>query len=284
MLPNEESNRQSVRTMFGKLFDAVADFLAVVSDYPACFPDGAKRKGSGVAILMTQLLCKQALIRFRSIIALCEMGHVEDADVLVRALFETVMAVRFILKPKKRVSACSSQLCAELAVLPPIPRNGTMDFRAKLYAASEPIKLDKLLRRFLTKPGMKRMTTQKHRERIADVVSDVESDIGSEWVERIRKTKSYSGIQQVRLLAEYCGLLKFWDSVYELQSGRAHGAGAVDLFYGRSTDKLPNLVGMSGEMIATILTDAQAAFRLSKNQHIEEVIASFRQMFHSVRD
>ncbi len=193
------------------------------------------------------------------------MGHNADADILLRSLYETALATRFVFGSKRRKTAPK---------LPDIPRRfSAMDFRAMLYVAAVDISLLKMLTQARDVVGAKRNARYRFKE-VAERVSQIEGVIGKDWVKSIWKANSYSGTS-VRGLASWCGMEAYHIQVYGLQSTRAHGASATELVEGRFIDDLPKIIHLSGAMLCYIIRDIRRGFRMEADVPTDNAIREF---------
>jgi hypothetical protein len=160
-------------------------------------------------------ICKQ----YRSILVLCELGLVEDADVIARSLFESAVQTLFVLKRNIRLRRGWKNA-------PKPPRGGfSAEFRAKLYLAHGVLNEQKRVRLCQNKRGLKRPT----RRAVEPVNSMVKT--AHHWLGRARmdwlgndKSKAAFGVE---MMAANVGLGRWYDAVYRPQSAIAHAKDAL---------------------------------------------------------
>ncbi len=173
-------------------------------------------------------LCRQ----FRSVIELCTRGEARDATVLSRVMFENLLALEFVLRP--RIS------------LKPYRRRGRKSnppssmprlLRARLYWTYYGLRWEVLRSRNDKKPGAKRHTRQLASQVPKDVLDHYESLIGSEWVERFKRSpRTYSGLSVSELAQAIDPMYARWYSIiYAIQSDAVHASNAADVLHSRDT-------------------------------------------------
>ena len=156
------------------------------------FGDGIDDYVAVVALGLVAKACKQ----YRAIGEMVSLGLGEVADSNARMLFETMLAVDFIMR--RRVA-----LKRGAAPLPAVPgRPMTTKFRTSLYLAHDAFNQQKFVRGMLDTPGLRRKMSARIRNEINQVAADWEATIGPEWTERIDRT--YSGVN-IKDLAQSLG-------------------------------------------------------------------------------
>lgn len=174
------------------------------------------------------------------------MGLAEDASIITRALFESNLALHFILKPRmplkengRKVSAPrgnQAQLCPGcrhvIKRAMPALKLKKLDTtaRAKLYVAFNCIEREKELDAYLNKGMHDTAAVLGDEKEIRDSAKAARRGIGSGWVKRQEKT-TYAGIS-IRDLADTYKLLPYYLSIYRHQSKGVHGMNAGLYFDG----------------------------------------------------
>jgi len=100
--PRTNERAKELNSKYRAEFDTASRMFAVWMSRPLG-QRLAKSSLPGEVGGLTILLNTQACRQFRSIIELCRIGEAENAIVLARSLFETVLAVNFVLAPKLNI-------------------------------------------------------------------------------------------------------------------------------------------------------------------------------------
>ncbi|WP_339912138.1 DUF5677 domain-containing protein [Symmachiella dynata] len=222
MLLNEGEVVAKIESQYGSLLDScnalhdvaieIASSAVDQNDLPEFADELTKCAYAG----LYAKACKQ----FRSIVLLCSNGLTEDAATIVRTLFETMVNLYFVLKPDyeysnggKKWNINSSSFDRRL--------------RAQLYFAHTKYAFEKSARQLanLICPVSEREQANRHLDQL---ISDCNSELSAEWVERYRRgVKTCSGLD-LRQLAENLGFSDvFYQKVYSLFSSEVHG---TDIF------------------------------------------------------
>lgn len=157
-------------------------------------------------------LCIRACKSLRSITSLAQFGAGSDIAVLLRSMFETFVAINFVLQDTVSLPFDTST------------QNLDPDQRARIYAGF--IEVNKL-------ENLKRLQKSDHvhaplkaidHQPFLDKISEVERSIGPAWVARFRKSpRTYSGLNLARLssvLGKDCDL--YYSLLYGEQSASVH--------------------------------------------------------------
>jgi Family of unknown function (DUF5677) len=116
---------------------------------------------------VTEAILLESLRRYRSIIALVEIGQIENAEILTRSLFETALAGMFVLENRKRHPK-------DIA----IPKRWNhRHFRAVLYFSYRPLKLDRLRQKLANQRPSKNRRTHKAVLKSLDPIARVAANI-----------------------------------------------------------------------------------------------------------
>lgn len=193
-------------------------------------------------------VCKQ----YRATIALFELGLVQDAGSITRSLFESVLALMFILKPDvelkedgipirtvgSKYHKCKNCHHVEQAIPKKSMPNPSANDRAALYAGKG--RYDLLASfRGCVKRGFPELAANigKEEDLIANV-EQVKQRIGDDWVEKQKRSGSYSGMSVANLAHSY-GLDHVYDTMYRAQSRTIHGSdGYAFLFVDEDSERL----------------------------------------------
>ncbi len=158
---------------------------------------------AGLLVKATRLLRATRLLYGRGLAA--------EGDILVRTLFETLVAVRFVLKPRVTLRENGTPL----AKIPGKPL--TTHFRACLYFAHQELEYQKGL-------VGRRGFTKKDRQHVADRVDLALKTIGTEWAKRL-KGGNYAGVH-LRALCGSIGIGHIYDALYRPLSWAVHARDA----------------------------------------------------------
>lgn len=198
--------------------------------------------------LVVGLLNVQAFRLFRAAFEECKRGEAFAARILSRSLFETVIALLFVLKPvvcirlkamtKGNVRRVDEDGRPGTSVVGIRASNAkktdrlSREFRALLYLAHAFLELEGFEKDFATTYGLKKFH-RKANVRVNQVeVKQIESEIGLEWSYVLRnRPYTYSGLN-VRSLAALLDwqMLKWYDTIYGFQSRDVHAANGLDHF------------------------------------------------------
>jgi hypothetical protein len=186
MLPDEEAACGAIRDGLRGEIEGLSELLRT----GVTLLTGSGTRGTwtpGVADVTIQVafglfvkVCKQA----RAIQMLCERGFGQDALALTRNLFEVVLALAFVLRPRLRVKMCSN----------PLPRTKGKPFgsrfRARLYLANIALEKERTLKEFERTKGLRNIAKSLDRTAILLDVAAAESAIGREWAARLKDRKT----------------------------------------------------------------------------------------------
>jgi len=217
MLPNEDDARVAVAAQFRREFAfarEVLDHCVAVVNRDRLRVE--KRRGLNDTVLFVALglytkACKQA----RSILTLCEGGLGEDAHALTRALFETTLALNFILRPRVTIRRGGIRL-------PPVSGKPlTTGFRADLYLARFVVERNLMVQDLARTPGWKRTANKIDRASLASEAAKTAQSIGPEWTKRLKQSRTYSGVS-LRDTAFSLGYGQAWVVLYRTGSWSTH--------------------------------------------------------------
>lgn len=238
LFPEEQDRSDSIRLALGTQFEFAERVYRV---WLRARKDKylARSTLSGRVLDLSMLLNIQACRLFRSAIEQCERCDGFTGNILTRSLFETVLALLFVLKR----SVC---IIAE----PELDKNGkpkpgryrakaptkknrgarkdslSRDFRADLYIAHGVFQSESLARKCAMTPGLLRASKSKRLKVGQSLVTAIDAAIGPEWLSIVHGS-TYSGLSLAdlsRLLDR--GLYRWYATVYTIQSGMAHAADA----------------------------------------------------------
>ena len=169
----------------------------------------------------------RACRQFRSVVELCMRGEAHDASVLTRTMFENLLALEFVLKPRISLKHYKERYKRDA------PSSMPRLLRARLYLTYFAFQWEVLKSRNKSKPGAKR-----HARRLAScvpkqILDKYESLIGSIWVERFKRhPRTYSGLSVADLSRAIGPVYARWyNVVYAIQSGAVHASNAAGLVH-----------------------------------------------------
>src|SRR5262245_57827488 len=189
MLPDEVEARAKLRQLFEKEFAKMSelhDLSVSIVSFPlkvASSPDIDRSTADVSAALYVK-----ALRQFRAIQLLCEGGLGTDAWALCRNLFETTLALCFVLQPRFRPKKDGRPLAAVKGK--PLSRR----FRARLYIANISFEKERMLGQWQKTRGLRRTAKRAARVAIEERVKQAENVIGRDWTDRLKRNRSYSGL------------------------------------------------------------------------------------------
>jgi len=215
MRAGEGTTRRHIRRLYHQEFLdgdrrllAVHEFHGLLCDKN--FP-GSQKCPQTVIVGLWAKICRQ----YRSILVLCEIGLTQDAEVIVRCLFESTVQLLFVTKRNIR-------LPGRWKNAPKIPRTRfSMEFRARLYLARDLLNEQKRLNVWKKTQGLKRMA-RRLAASVNEMVHTAEELIGHEWMQWLEKTPL-----SVESMAKNVGLSRWYEAVYRLQSPIAHANDAL---------------------------------------------------------
>lgn len=182
---------------------------------------GLNRKVIYIAVPLYFKICNQ----FKAIMALCHYNLAHEAEILNRSVFESMLALFFLLKWRVVLKENGRKLNS--------PDKLTTKFRAELYFAHLIFEQERLLKDFERTPGLKRDSKTFNKSAIEEQVIQAKQIIGSYWTKRLRDKKKYAGVS-IKDLAGSLNILKAYASMYRFTSWSVH---AVDILNYLSSDQ-----------------------------------------------
>jgi hypothetical protein len=251
MLPFEERVRQDVKTDHHKELTECHELLHLALemigcddsgnlDIPSTPVPGVEDTARSLALGLYAKACKQ----FRGIIILGERGFGGEVTVLTRSLFETTLALNFIMNE-------SVTLRREGKEFDPDPtRSLTTDFRALLYGAHAAFMESKRYRQWSERPELSSSIGVRGDPKAIDAqTAAAKQVVGEKWWDALKGGQA--GLS-VRNLAESLGVLSYYLVIYGDQSEATHaGDGFMhfdvedDRMHG-SLDLSPSPAGIGG--------------------------------------
>ena len=225
-----------------------------------------------VAVGLWMKTCKQ----YRSVLVLGELGLVEDAEVIVRSLFETTIQTAFVLKRNIRLSR-------GWGTAPKAPHGGySTEFRARLYLARQVVNEEKRTKAWHGRVGLK-TSARRVSDAVAEKVRIVETWLGPAWVEWLR-CRSMAAFK-VETMAGNVGLARWYHAVYGPQSTIAHAGDAlthlratddattIDAKLGADIDSVPGPLHLANAMCGLAARFVNSRFRLGLDRTLADLAA-----------
>ena len=273
MLPFESDNRAAIATRFSTEFSLAKSLIDIAHTVPAAVASSnpyTQRLRLLVAGIVT---CE--VRRYRCTLATLELGYAENAAVLGRALYEGLLAERFVLRSPTTPWE-PGDLRLQLAQMSP-------DRRAMIYCSFVTVLQKKWhYERIAKTEDVDVILGPEWRQKTALWAADVEKHIGREWVERPKGVSKshYSGLS-IEKLAEYCDLSETHRKYYPILCASAHandGLRFVEMsddsatFHFGGSDKNFTLTFVAiTSLFAMLLADVSSEFGLG----LEDTLASF---------
>ncbi len=232
MLPFEDEVHAEVKARYGNELTLCREALQAGLDALGSKPDGSlsitpsRLRGMDrqTFSLALGLFCK-ACNQFRAIVALASAGFVPEAAILSRALFESALALHFILKERLALREHGRRIGN-----PDPARPLSTRFRARLYVAHALFDKQARIAKAKKTPRVKRLASRLGDAKgLSEQCRQMEQLIGPVWTGRLKGSRTYSGLQ-IRDLAYTLGLLHAYVSVYGAQSSIAHAADGLSDF------------------------------------------------------
>ena len=218
---------------------------------------------------VTEAILLESLRRYRSIIALVEIGQIENAEILTRSLFETALAGMFVLENKKRH--------AKDIVIP--KRWNHRHFRAALYFSYRPLKLDRLRQKLANQRPSKNRRVYKAVLKSLDPIARVADNLRKRMT--VGEPSWFSGLTPQQM-AQRHGWSDYHNHIYGLQSDTTHGTAALDRVQltedGDLIAKLkadihavPETLYLAANILEGLLGVVDRAFKLGFKERLREV-------------
>jgi len=217
MLRREAAARGRVRAHHAALLRGANRFhtfaVSLVAGGGRVNLQGARTRDMDEIVVLVSLgLFTKACWQHRSGQLLARAGLGADAIALTRCLFETTLALAFVLRRRLRLRRGRDR--RPLPPVPGWPLNSRL--RARLYLANIAFENDRVFREFQDIRGLRRFRRRAAAARsVVQQVRDGEAAIGPEWTRRLRDSRSFSGVSikdlalSLRLAAAYATLYRY---------------------------------------------------------------------------
>jgi hypothetical protein len=229
MLPFEDRARQDVVDTFPKELAACRDLLQLALDVLGCDRSGNLQipstlvpgVGEDARSLALGLYAK-ASKQFRCIMLLGEAGFGSEVTVLTRSLFETALALEFVMKAEVILKRGGKVVNFDTS------RPLTTDFRAMLYAARVAFEAEHRLKMLNAEPALRvHVEILVNPVAIAANATTARNAVGHLWWGLLKQ--GYSGLK-VKDLADSLGVAAYYGMIYGPQSEVAHAGDAFGHF------------------------------------------------------
>lgn len=253
-LPQEDTGRRRVQADLGQQLAEMGRLLTLAF---TVLPHGGitltKRRGlNPVVVHVVAGLFAKACKTYRAITHTCALGLAEDAFVLSRGLFETALAVFWILKKASRR-------------------------RAQMYLAHLSMRDRKIFLEWKRTRGIKRYATARMMRTVDARIAESARILGPQHM--VGLADSYSG-KSIKETARAVGLLKVYQIFYRHASGFGHGSdlfshltytpGGIPLLHvvPGPSDNLRRVMAMSYSIFRTLIHSVDHRFGLGHDGRI----------------
>jgi hypothetical protein len=289
MLPFEDEAQADVKADHHKELDESKELLWLALEMIGSdgqgglkIPDervpGVTDRARFLALGLFAKACKQ----FRSIIILAERGFGGEVAVLTRSLFETTLAMNFIMNEKVELKQDGNPF------EPDPSRPLDTDFRTVLYCARAALIQDKRYREWGERPELRAsMGLRGAPEAIAAQTAEARNAVGEKWWKALKKGQQ-AGLS-IKNLADSLGVLSYYITVYGDQSEVAH-AGDGAMHFDLNDDNRGSLdLSPSPDSIGGLLNIARLVFlgslvgihnRLKFGEAVEKKLDGFASRFN----
>jgi hypothetical protein len=216
--------------------------------------------------------CKQ----YRAVGELAAMGLGDPCDSLSRMMFETMLAIMFVLREQVELKEKGKVL----GVIG--EKKLTAVFRCQLYSANEAIQSRKIVNAFMRSPTLEDQIPESSRAKLEADAAELEAVIGPDWTKRVKR-HGYAGVN-IFDLADTFGMSHVYASVYKITSSGVHAADAMSHFAGDvdSTNDfnfhvspdpgdIPKTLSFASMVMVQIVQDVDARFNFGLRQMTEDL-------------
>jgi hypothetical protein len=243
MLPFEKEVSEEIKLTIQERLDESRELLQLALDMlghddrgnfqvPTTPVPGVGHWAWALALGFYSKACKQ----FRSIIMLGEAGFSSEMTVLTRSLFETALALEFLMRENVELKRRGKEV--EIDSSRPL----TTDFRAELYAARTALVAETQLKKWSERPELKGNTSiLGDPGEIAAQAATARKMVGEAWWKALKK--GHAGLH-VKDLAESLGVISYYLMLYRDQSEVTHAGDALRHF-GVADDGSHGLLALS---------------------------------------
>lgn len=212
--PDESERMLEISTRLAPIFatsNALLDHCVQMITFYRGGISRDKINAEPVRFRSSHAICIKACKSFRASIALAGIGSAEELNVVSRTMFETFVALNFVLKERLKISNSIGEVAPEL--------------RAKLYVAHGILKMhDKLLELKASRSTSQPIPNESVIQSEADLAT---ADIGEEWANRLRRRpRTYSSLSLRDLISRFDEPIfdHWYNFIYSSQSQNVHAA------------------------------------------------------------
>jgi Family of unknown function (DUF5677) len=254
-------------------------------------------------IHLAMLLNVQAMRQVRSVVEECNRCEAFGALIAARGLYETVLALQFLLKRKVGVevvtkTAGNGTKRYSVRARSSKSKKGTVrwlsrDFRARLYFSHGVFECKRLGQQCKSRSVLRGFSRAAGTADEKRLVAECEKDIGDEWSFILTKSHSYSGFN-IADLARFIGrrhLYPWYLSIYNLQSRLQHATDALHHGKPNSRGGITALYLGTNEQISAALyivaclllvNIATLQINIGFGSTVETIFAEFQREFHAI--
>ena len=308
LLPGERETAEGIRQDFARDFQYTADTLKFglrvigwQSGGPK-LPNIQKPRGLTWPVVHLALgIYTKILKQGRAVIALCELGLVKDAGAIDRCMFEAVLALQYLLRPRVPICENGDEI-TEVKVQTGTPnakgqyppktlqkvKRLTTRMRALLYHAHDCIVAEEELDDFI-KLGRKDLLDQLgNPAEIRKLAAKARKAIGPAWAQQQANAGTYSGVKIKHLASSY-GLLDHYASIYRRQSKTVHGTDGADFFdvtnglkldIGPSPDKIEAVLFLAASLMIGAIETLNGRLGLGFDDEVRQRLRNLKERGH----
>lgn len=174
-------------------------------------------RGSPALRILAGLLAKGTK-QHRAVQLLAQRGYGDEALGISRSLFETTIAVGFLVTPRLILRNIEGKKYQAVKGKPLHAR-----FRAKMFLANLAFERERMYKEHSAVRGLKRRARGYQKSNIPSQVAAFEKLLGPEWTKRLKRSRNYSGVS-LKELAYSLGLGFEWATHYRQASWPVHAA------------------------------------------------------------
>ncbi len=241
----------------------------------------AQSRLSDHVLCLAMTLNVQICRLFRSIIDDCSRCESYTANILSRSLFETILALQFILKSRVYIFVephCDKTTKAHLkdsdgdlqyisktyAHNPPTrarPSFLSRDLRAHLYVSHDYFDSVRLTKECAGIDGLKRVARSRKKAEDPNVPFTIRNTIGEEWFSILKHKKSYSGlkVEQLAIILNR-PRSRWYKTVYHIQSRMVHATDALQHVQEHPDGRIGPKFFSTEDEVSTAMLSATALF------------------------
>lgn len=284
MLPNESNVRRHINQKLSDEFTLCGELLSFgIELINGC--DLNHHKLNRASVVSTVALLVKATTTFRSVQHLCEVGLDRIALPLCRSLFENLLNLAFLLRPK--VSLCKFEANGNSLPWKPDLQQLTCDFRAALYNAWCILKDERHYSQAEQTPGIKRVAKRATRK-IKLAPRPFMTTIGPKWEGKLLKGNTCTGLTVADFAASLGkGLRAWYRTVYAGDSNYVHQSDmisyidvdmekdAIEFRWHTSPEEIKGVLARSGLLYLCCIQEMCKRFR--SDSVTRQKLAAFEQ-------